>query len=77
VGEFAEAVFRFRGRHTDEDLAHIKREAADVFSCFMGVCNSARISYAKEAESMFKDGCHVCHTKPCTCTYARALSFKS
>ena len=77
VGEFAEAVFRFRGKHGKEELRNIELEAADVFSCVMGVCNSLEFNFSKEVFGMFARGCHVCHKKPCECSYTSVMGFKS
>lgn len=77
VGELSEAVLKFRGLHTKEALDDVRLEAADLFSCFMGVCNSINFDYEKELSSLFSHGCHACHKTPCACEYDFIISYKS
>ena len=77
VGEFSEAVLKFRGHHTDEYFKNVTLEAADTFSCFMGVCNSINFDYEKDLLSLFSHGCHVCKSTPCVCEYDFVINFKS
>ena len=77
VGELSEAVLRFRGMHGKKDFDKVSLEAADLFSCFMGVLNSAGIDYAAALAEDFSDGCHVCKHAPCTCEYGFVIDFKS
>ncbi|MEA2701940.1 MAG: hypothetical protein QOE22_649 [Candidatus Parcubacteria bacterium] len=77
VGELSEAVMGFRGRHTQKDFENIKVEAADVFSCFMGIFNSLKFDYHEYLISAHANGCYSCRHLPCTCEYRFVMSFKS
>jgi len=77
AGEFSEALLTYRGVHRDEDFKKLELEAADFFSCIMGVFNSFEIRLAKELSAMFVDNCHVCKNAPCTCTFKDVTDFNS
>jgi NTP pyrophosphatase (non-canonical NTP hydrolase) len=77
MGEFSEAILTFRGRHEDKDFKNIELEAADLYSCLIGVFNSLNINMAKEISTMFAKNCHVCKNAPCTCNFKNITSFKS
>ncbi len=77
LGEFSEAILTYRGGHKDEDFEGVELEAADLFSCFMGIFNSLGISVAKELSIMFSNNCHVCKNAPCTCNFIDITKFKS
>ena len=77
LGEFSEAILTYRGAHKDEDFRQVELEAADLFSCFVGVFSSLGISMAKELSIMFSNNCHVCHNAPCTCNFIDITGFKS
>lgn len=77
IGELSEAVLRFRGNRIDRDFDHIVLEAADTFSCFIGVLNSMDISLETELVRLFKKGCHACHHTPCTCDYQFIIRYDS
>jgi NTP pyrophosphatase (non-canonical NTP hydrolase) len=77
IGELSEAVLKFRGHHSDTDMAQVVLEASDLFSCFMGVFNSLDFDYSKYLASQFSDGCHVCKKTPCVCEYDAVVNFKS
>jgi len=77
LGEFAEAILTYRGRHEEADFDIILREAADFFSCLMGVSNSLGINTAKELSIMFSNNCYVCKNAPCTCSFKDVAKFKS
>ena len=77
VGEFSEAILTYRGAHKDDDFKIIELEAADLFSCQVGVFNSLGISIAKELSVMFSKNCHVCKKAPCTCNFIDVIKFKS
>lgn len=77
VGEFAEVIFTYRGAHKEADFDKISLEAADVFSCFMGVFNSLGTSVAKELSTIFSCNCHLCKNAPCTCSFKTIVEFKS
>ena len=76
IGEFAEAILAYRGGHKEEDFNNIPLEAADLFSCFMGVFNSIGKSMAKELSVMFSNNCHMCKSVPCTCSFKIITEFK-
>ncbi len=77
MGEFAEAFMAYKGAHHDVYLKNISEEAADVFSCFMGVCNSYGINIAEELSQMFNNNCHECHKAPCECDFQRVINYES
>jgi len=77
AGEFSEALLTYRGGHKDEDFERLELEAADFFSCTMGVFNSLGINVAKELSIMFSNNCHVCKNAPCTCNFKDIRTFKS
>ena len=77
TGEVSEAIHNFLGQHLQKQFADIKLEIADYVSCVFGVANSASIDIASGLEEMFKNGCHVCHTIPCTCTFSEVAALKS
>lgn len=77
VGEFSEAILTYRGGHKDKDFESIKSEAADLFSCFMGVFNSLEMDMAKELSIMFSNNCYMCKNAPCTCSFKTITEFKS
>jgi len=77
LGEFSEVILIYRGERKKEDFEEIKLEAADLFSCFMGVFNFLGINVAKELSIMFSNNCHVCKNAPCTCSFIDITRFKS
>ena len=77
LGEFSEAILHYRGLHKDSDFEKIRIEAADLFSCFMGVFNSTATNMAEELSRMFSQNCHVCKKAPCQCDFADIMGFKS
>ncbi len=77
AGEFSEAILTYRGGHEDKDFKNIELEAADLFSCIMGVFNSLGMNVAKELSVMFSNNCHVCKNAPCTCNFKDITNFKS
>ena len=77
IGEFSEAILTYRGAHKDEDFLKIELEAADLFSCVIGVFNSLDINAAKELSVMFSKNCHICKNTPCVCNFMNIVGFKS
>ena len=77
VGEISEAVHIFLGEHKANQMREIAHEAADFYSCVMGVANSAGIDFGKEAATLFSKNCHVCHKIPCQCTFQKVIKFES
>ncbi len=77
IGEFSETIFTYRGQRKDEDFKKVVLEAADLFSCFMGVFNSLGKDMAKELSIMFSHNCHVCKNAPCMCNFIDIIRFKS
>ena len=77
LGEFSEAILTYLGQHRDADFENIALEAADLFSCFMGVFNSAGINLAEELSLMFSENCHICKKSPCQCSFLDIMGFKS
>lgn len=77
IGEFSEAILLYHGRHKDEDFENIILEAADLFSCYMGVFNSIKINIADELTEIFSENCHACKKSPCQCNFEQIMEFKS
>ena len=77
LGEFSEILLAYRGEHKEEYLNMIALEAADVFSCFMGVFNSLGISLAEELSRMYAENCHECKKAPCECEFNFVLNYRS
>lgn len=59
------------------DFNRIPREAADLFSCLMGLFNSSGIDVAEELSIMFSNNCRMCKNAPCTCSFEDVIGFKS
>jgi NTP pyrophosphatase (non-canonical NTP hydrolase) len=77
MGELSEAIMTYRGGHDHNAFNEIEDEAADFFSCMMGVFNSLKVNVAHELAETFTHNCHVCHAAPCTCTFEFVSKFKS
>jgi len=77
LGEFSEAVLGYMGEHREETFQELMLEAADIFSCMIGVFNSMKTSLSEELSMMFHNGCHVCHKSPCCCGFQSILAFDS
>lgn len=77
LGEFSEAILSYRGKHNDSDFDNIMLEAADLFSCYLSVFDSADINAAEELSKMFSDNCHACRKSPCECSFEDIMGFKS
>jgi len=76
IGEFSEALIAYRTEKKDEELKKITIEAADYFSCLIGVFNSLDIDFAEELSKSFNENCHECHQAPCICTYKTIKNYK-
>ncbi|MDO8633340.1 MAG: MazG-like family protein [Candidatus Wildermuthbacteria bacterium] len=77
LGELSEAVLKYQGTRDEKSLAEITAEAADFFSCLMGVFNSLTFPTAKELAVLFSNNCHACKKAPCECTHAFVTEFES
>lgn len=77
MGELSEAVLQYQSFRNKEDFMKITQEAADFFSCIMGVCNSMRVSVARELSHLFSKNCHICKRAPCECSFPFVANFKS
>lgn len=77
LGEFSEAILFYRGQHNDSDFENITIEAADLFSCYLSVFDSAGINMAEELAKMFSENCHACKKNPCECNFVDIMGFKS
>ena len=77
LGELSEAVLKYQGMRDEESLKEITAEAADFFSCLMGVFNSLNFPTAKELSALFSNNCHICKKAPCECTHAFVTAFES
>jgi len=77
LGEFLEAFWAYRTDRKKEDFKKLKTEAADYFSCLIGVCNSINIDLAKELALFFPHNCHECREAPCICSFEKVKNFAS
>jgi NTP pyrophosphatase (non-canonical NTP hydrolase) len=77
LGEFSESLMVFKGTHRDDDFSKIIIEAADFFSCIVGIFSSLGMNIAKEISEMFSENCHVCKKAPCECTFSFIANFES
>lgn len=77
IGEFSEAMLTYRGEHREDHRINISMEAADVFSCFMGIFNSLNSNLAQELFKKFPDGCHECRKTPCECDFSFVMRYNS
>jgi len=77
LGEFSEAMLNYHGQHKDADFEKVILEAADLFSCFMGVFNSIKVSMAEKLSKMFAENCHDCKKMPCQCNFMDIINYKS
>ena len=77
LGEFSEAILAYRGKHNDSGFENIILEAADLFSCYMTLYESAGINAAEELSKTFSDNCHVCKKSPCQCSFEDIMGFDS
>jgi NTP pyrophosphatase (non-canonical NTP hydrolase) len=77
LGEFSEAFFTHESRHGSEDFDKIMIEAADFFSCIVGVFNSIGLDLANELSLIFGNNCHVCKKAPCECNFSSIVEFRS
>ena len=78
LGEFSEAILNYRSsEYKESEFEKVKDEAADFFSCMMGVFNSLNVNIAKELSIMFNNNCHVCKKAPCECNFIDVMKFES
>ncbi len=77
LGELSEAVLKYQGVRDKDDFNKIMFEAADFFSCLMGVFNSIDVSAAKELSKLFVQNCHACKKIPCECSFTFITNFES
>ncbi|MBU2104610.1 MAG: hypothetical protein KKF67_02440 [Nanoarchaeota archaeon] len=76
TGEFIEALISFRNEKKEEDFEELKIEAADYFSCLIGIFNSLEIELSEELSRLFNENCHECHKIPCECEYQKIKNYK-
>lgn len=77
MGELSESLLDYRGHHNEKTLKNVKLEAADLFSCFLGVFNSLQRDVAEASAALFRENCHVCKQAPCQCDFDFIMTFKS
>ncbi|MBS3117784.1 hypothetical protein J4430_02800 [Candidatus Woesearchaeota archaeon] len=77
LGEFSEALWAYRSNRAPETFQEIMMEAADYFSCLVGIFNSLRVNLAFELSNLFRNNCHECHKAPCTCSFATIRAYRS
>ena len=76
IGEFSESLWAYRGNRSEEEFQEVKLEAADYFSCLVGVFNSLGINLAEEIAKRYKHNCHKCGNAPCTCSFSIIKEYK-
>jgi len=69
LGELSEALHLFLGTHKKKYFKQLEIEAADYFSCLMGVANSVDFNFAQSFYQLFPEKCHVCGQKECICNF--------
>jgi hypothetical protein len=69
LGEMSEALHLFEGTHQEKHFKQLELEAADYFSHFLTVSNSAGFNFALEFYQLFPGQCHVCAKKQCICNF--------
>jgi len=69
LGELSEAWHLFQGTHKKKHFIQLEKEAADYFSHFLTVANSAGFDFAQEFYKLIPGKCHVCNKKQCICNY--------
>ena len=77
TGEFSEAIWAYRSNRTEEEFKGVMFEAADYFSCLVGVFNSLNINFAEEISKFYRHNCHACRNSPCECSYEIIKNYKS
>ncbi|MBI2043672.1 hypothetical protein HYT25_04760 [Candidatus Pacearchaeota archaeon] len=77
TGEFSEAIWAYRSNRTDEEFKGVMFEAADYFSCLVGVFNSLNINFAEEISKFYPHNCHKCGNSPCVCSYEIIKNYES
>ena len=76
-GELSEALQIYAGSHNPKYFKEIVSEAADYFSCIMGVYNSVGLDFQEEMKKFYEHNCHACHKAPCNCNFRLISEFKS
>ncbi|MBN2198190.1 hypothetical protein JW698_03345 [Candidatus Wolfebacteria bacterium] len=77
IGEFSEALLRYRSNRQKKDFKEVETEAADLASCCMEVFSSLGKDMAKELSKLFSNNCHICHKIPCECNFKNITDFES
>ena len=77
IGEFSEALLAYRGDRKNEDFREVLSEAADYFSCLVGVFNSLNVDLALELSKIYTNNCHECFKAPCECTFVSIARYHS
>ena len=77
MGELSETILAYRGARDDVAFDNVLLEAADLFSCFIGVFNSLHVDFADVLAAQYANNCHECHKAPCVCSFTKIVSFKS
>ncbi|MEK6842200.1 MAG: hypothetical protein AABX84_00130, partial [Nanoarchaeota archaeon] len=76
-GIIGRAIWSYRSNRTEEEFRGIMFEAADYFSCLIGVFNSLNINFAEEIARFYPHNCHKCGNFPCVCSYEVIKNYKS
>ncbi|UCD04052.1 MAG: hypothetical protein JSW73_00165 [Candidatus Woesearchaeota archaeon] len=77
IGEFSEVLIAYRNEKEDNDFKRILVEAADYFSCLVGVFNSLNVDLVSELANLYSNNCHECHNSPCSCSYSYIKNYKT
>lgn len=77
LGEVSEEIHSYEGTHDPKHFKNLELEAADLFSCIIGVANSAGLQMEREMGWFYRNGCHVCLKIPCQCDFRTSAEFQS
>jgi NTP pyrophosphatase (non-canonical NTP hydrolase) len=69
LGELSEAWHLFEGTHKQKHFQQLELEAADYFTHFLTVANSAGFNFAEDFYKLIPEKCHVCGKKQCVCNF--------
>ncbi|MDD5341239.1 MAG: hypothetical protein PHC97_02245 [Patescibacteria group bacterium] len=69
LGELSEALHLFEGTHKKKYFTQLEIEAADFFSCILGVANSIDFDFADSFYKLIPEKCHVCGQGVCVCNF--------
>jgi len=77
TGEIGEAITIYLGEHRRSQFTEIENELADWISTMFGLVNSINFDLERDVERSFKNGCHICKSTPCKCSFSYIAKFDS